>query len=155
VKNSPEVNAAENQFSLEPQSVKSNSLSVTQPLRKKLIPSLVLKAVLLVALGLGAATAGGDTDNIAPAPEDFSPGATAVTRLLETGDAPAFAKTLAPSLAEWRAVASTYRNAAGEDSLPILFRAIAQSQRCRSLRFRGRSGQHARQRRRVLHSPTP
>jgi thiol-disulfide isomerase/thioredoxin len=52
-----------------------------------------------------------------PAKEDFSTVATAVVKLLESGDAAAFAKTLAPSMTDWSATATTNRNAAGEDPL--------------------------------------
>ena len=65
----------------------------------KLIQSLVLNTALLVALGLGTACASVTTNSVAPAPEDFSPVATAVVRLLESGETAAFAKTLADSLA--------------------------------------------------------
>lgn len=71
-------------------------------------------AAALCGAGAPAAGAAGKLD---PAQEDFSTVATAVVRLLETGDAAGFAKTLTPSLADWRAVVSTNRTAAGEDPL--------------------------------------
>ncbi len=71
-------------------------------------------AAALCGAGGPAAGAAGKLD---PAQEDFSSVATAVVRLLETGDAAGFAKTLAPSLADWRVVVSTNRNAVGEDPL--------------------------------------
>lgn len=52
-----------------------------------------------------------------PAQEEFSSVTTAVVTLLETGDAAAFAKILAPSTEDWRVVVGTNRNAAGEDPL--------------------------------------
>lgn len=50
-------------------------------------------------------------------PEDFSPLAREVVKLLESGDAEAFAKAVAPSIEDWRAVASPNLNAADEDPL--------------------------------------
>lgn len=48
------------------------------------------------------------------AKEDFSSLGAAVVRLLETGDAHAFAAAVAPTMTDWRAVVSTNRNAGGD-----------------------------------------
>jgi thiol-disulfide isomerase/thioredoxin len=52
-----------------------------------------------------------------PAKEEFSPVATAVVQLLESGDAATFARTLAPSMEDWRSAVSTNGNEAGEEPL--------------------------------------
>lgn len=52
-----------------------------------------------------------------PAKEDFSSVGTVVVQLLESGDAAAFAKALAPSTEDWRAAIATNRDMEGEDPL--------------------------------------
>lgn len=76
--------------------------------------NLLLVAAAVCGAGTLATRAAEKPD---PAKEDFSPLSAAVVRLLETGDAKAFAKTLAPSLVDWESVVSTNRAAAGEDPL--------------------------------------
>lgn len=73
----------------------------------------ILCSVLLGSSTLSTAAA----DRLDPAKEDFSPVAAAVVKLLESGDAAAFAKTMASSLEDWRAVANTNRTSDGEDPL--------------------------------------
>jgi hypothetical protein len=64
-----------------------------------------------------------------PKQEDFSSLGAAVARLLETGDAKAFAAAVAPALADWQAVVSTNRNASGEDPLGPSWQQLLDRQR--------------------------
>ena len=64
-----------------------------------------------------------------PAAEDFSSVAGAVVELLESGDAAAFAEAIAPSIEDWRAVASTDRNEADEDPVGPAWQSVLDRQR--------------------------
>jgi len=82
-----------------------------QSMLKQLVPAVS------VALGVVAGAPAGAAAASDPANEDFSPVAGAVVQLLESGDAAGFARALAPTLEDWRAVVTTNRNEAGEDPL--------------------------------------
>jgi thiol-disulfide isomerase/thioredoxin len=83
-------------------------------------------AALLCSAGIATVRA---AEKLDPAQEDFSAVATAVVRLLETSDTASFAETLAPSLADWRAVVATNRTAAGEDPLGTSWQQMLDRQR--------------------------
>jgi thiol-disulfide isomerase/thioredoxin len=86
----------------------------------------LLATVALCCAGTSATRA---AEMLDPAKEDFSVVATAVVRLLETGDTAAFAKTLAPAIADWRAVVTTNRSATGEDPLGTAWQQMLDRQR--------------------------
>lgn len=88
----------------------------------------VSKSLLAVALGLVTTL----TSNAAvswSAKEDFSGLTTAVMRLLQSGDAAAFADAVSPSIDDWRATVSTNRNAQGEDPLGASWQSSLKRQR--------------------------
>lgn len=96
---------------------------------KTMRPQFWNSLLATVALCCAAVPALRAAETLDPAKEDFSPVATAVVRLLETGDAATFAKTLAPAIEDWRAVVSTNRDTAGEDPLGTSWQEMLERQR--------------------------
>lgn len=83
----------------------------------KLIQRCFLPAALVVAFLCRSGHSVAAAEAPDPTKEDFSSLGEAVVRLLETGDAKAFAADVTPSMADWRAVVSTNRSASAGDPL--------------------------------------